>query len=90
LANGLIRGLTLGTKIRQLKKVVFSRLRLKLATFYASMISLERIGETAVTNAQLTNGELVITVYGWDKVSKIFEEFFHNLILHFSASTVSK
>jgi hypothetical protein len=34
------------------------------------------VGETAVTNVQLTNGDLVVCVYGWDKVSKIFEEFF--------------
>jgi hypothetical protein len=55
---------------------MFSRLRLKLATIYASLIDLERVGETAVTNVQLTNGDLVVCVYGWDKVSKIFEEFF--------------
>jgi hypothetical protein len=48
----------------------FSRLRLKLATIYASLIDLERVGETAVTNVQLTNGDLVVCVYGWDKVSK--------------------
>jgi hypothetical protein len=55
-----------------IKKCLFSRLRLKLATIYASLVNLDNVGETLVTNAQFSNGDLQITIYGWDKVRFIF------------------